>query len=214
MFEEDQDTEYVANTSDDSADKVEIEVSKTPPPRVLQSSTRARSQQLEKAIDNNAQENSGRRKKNKKKKHTRKSGKKGTGNMVSFRLPTQHSVRRDRVDENCRTLQIKYKRWEGGILPKSSPNVSHVRFSSESKIPTAQETPGNCVLCPLKKHLKDNWDKRWHYNSVHISKLIIVEEVCALKCKCSAVRSRGWAKDHSTRNSHYHYGLSLAKRQI
>ena len=48
-----------------------------------------RSQQLEKAIDNNVQENSGRRKKNKKKKHTRKSGKKGTGNMVSFRLPTQ-----------------------------------------------------------------------------------------------------------------------------
>ena len=91
-----------------------------------------------------------------------------------------------------------------GHSPENYLHVSHVPFSSESKIPTAQETPGNCVLCPLKKYLKDNWDKRWHYNSVHIVKLIVVEEVCALKCKCSAVRSRGWAKDHSTRNSHYH----------
>ena len=144
------------------------------------------------------------RRKNKKKKRTRKSGNKGTGNTVTFRLPTQRSVRHDRVDENCMTPNIKYKKWEGDVLPKSTVHVSHVPFSSESKIPTAQEMPGNCVLCPLKKYLKDNWDKRQHYNSVHIAKLIVVEEVCALKCKCSAVRSRGWAKDHSSRNSNYH----------
>ena len=164
----------------------------------------ARAQQFQTAIDDIAEDNSATRTKDKKKKRTRKSGKKGTGNTVKFYLPTQHSVRRDRVDENCSTLNIKYKKWEGDVVPKSTPDVSHVPFSSESKIPDTQHMPGNCVLCPLKKYLKDHWDKRRHYNAVHITKLVVVEDVCALKCKCSAVRSRGWAKDHSTRNSHYH----------
>ena len=163
---------------------------------------RARAKQLQKASDDNAEDNSGTRRKCKKR--SRKSGNKGTGNTVTFHLPTQHSVRHDRVDENCRALDIKYKRWEGNVIPKNTLHVSHVAFSSESKIPTAQEMPGNCVLCPLKKYLKDNWDKRHHYNSVHIAKLIVVDKVCALKYKCSAVRSRGCAKDHSTSNSHYH----------
>ena len=131
---------------------------------------RARAQQLQKASDDNAEDNSGTRRKRNKKKHSRKSGNKGTGNMVTFHLPTQHSVRHDRVDENCRALDIKYKRWEGNVIPKNTLHVSYVAFSSESKIPTAQEMPGNCVLCPLKKYLKDNWDKKRHYNSVHIAK--------------------------------------------
>ena len=140
IFEDDQDTEHVANASDDSANTVEIEVSKTPLPQVLRSSMRARSQQLQKAIDNIAEDNLATRRKHKKKKHTRKSGNKGTGNTVTFCSPTQRGVRCDRVDENCRTLNIKYKRWEGNVLLKSSPHVSHVPFSSESKIPTTQET--------------------------------------------------------------------------
>ena len=79
-----------------------------------------------------------------------------------------------------------------------------IPFHSESKISISQEIPGNCVLRPVKKYLKDNWDKNQHYNSVHIFKLIVVDKICTLKFKCSAVGSRGWAKDHSTRNIHYH----------
>ena len=43
-----------------------------------------------------------------------------------------------------------------------------------------------------------------HYNAVHIPNLICIDNTVALQCKCSDVRSRGWEKDRSTRNSHYH----------
>ena len=59
------------------------------------------------------------------------------------------------------------------------------------------------ILCPIKKYLKDNWDKDRHYNAVHIARLIVVEDVIALQCKCSAVRSLGWQKDKATHNAHY-----------
>ena len=71
-------------------------------------------------------------------------------------------------------------------------------------IPTNQEVPDNCILCPLKKYIRDNWDMNRHYNAIHIPNLICIDNTVALQCKCSDVRSRGWEKDRSTRNSHYH----------
>ena len=84
VFEEDQDTEHVANASDDSADTEEVEVSKTPPPQVLRSSTRARPKQLKTAVDDIAEDNSATKMKDKKKKRRSKSGNKGTGSTVKF----------------------------------------------------------------------------------------------------------------------------------
>ena len=49
---------------------------------------RARAQQLQAAVDDIAEDNMTTRRKDKKKKRTRKSGNKGTGNTVTFRLPT------------------------------------------------------------------------------------------------------------------------------
>ena len=108
---------------------------------------------------------------------------------------TQHNVHHDHVDEECDLLKIKYRKWEGSTNEKTELHVSHVPFESESKIPHTQEVPSNCVLCPVKKYLKDNWDRDRHYNVVHISHLIVIEDVVALQCNCSAVHSRGWQKD-------------------
>ena len=123
---------------------------------------------------------------------------------VTFTLPVQRSVRRDNVDEQCRTLNINYKKWEGTAEAKNHLHKSHIPFKKSSKIPRNQEVPGNCILCPLKKYIRDNWDMNRHYNAVHIANLICIDNTVALQCKCSDVRSRGWQKDRSTRNSHYH----------
>ena len=88
--------------------------------------------------------------------------------MVQFTLPTQHNVRHDHVDEECDMLKIKYRKWEGSTNEKTELHVSHVPFESESKIPDTQEIPSNCLLCPVKKYLKDNWDRDRHYNAAHI----------------------------------------------
>ena len=101
-------------------------------------------------------------------------------------------------------LKIKYRKWEGSTNEKTELHVSHVPFESESKIPDTQEIQSNCVLCPVKKYLKDNWDRDRHYNAVHIACIIVIEDVIALQCKCSAVRSQGWQKDKATHNAHYH----------
>ena len=77
-------------------------------------------------------------------------------------------------------------------------------FCSKSKIPKDQDVPGNCLLCPLKKYIKDNWDLKRHYNAVYIANLIVIDQTVALQCKCSDMRSCGWDRDTSTRNSHYH----------
>lgn len=95
MFEDAEDNENVVNASDDSAETVELEVSKTLPVQVLQSSTRVKSQQSQKGIEDNEQDNSSRKRKNKKKKRTKKSGDKNTPNTVAFCLLTQCSVRHD-----------------------------------------------------------------------------------------------------------------------
>ena len=131
---------------------------------------------------------------------------------MSFTLPLQRSVRRDNVDEQCQTLKINYKRWEGTAEAKNHWHKSHIPFKKSSKIPRNQEVPGNCILCPLKKYIRDNWDLNRHYNAVHIANLICIDNTVALQCKCSDVRSRGWAKDRSTRNSHYHCNVCHWRR--
>ena len=139
-------------------------------------------------------------KQEKKRQKTRKNKRK----TVAFTLPVQRSVRRDNVDEECRALHINYRRWDGTAEAKNYLHKSHIPFRKSSKIPRNQEVPGNCILCPLKKYIRDNWDMNRHYNAVHIGNLICIDNTIALQCKCSDVRSRGWAKDKSTRNSHYH----------
>ena len=122
---------------------------------------------------------------------------------VSFTLPVQRSIRRDNVDEQYSTLNITYKWWEGTRDEKEEYHKSQMAFRSKSKISKDQDVPGNCLLCPLKKYIKDNWDLKCHYNTVHIANLVIGQTV-ALQCKCSDVRSRQWDRYKSTRNSHYH----------
>ena len=123
---------------------------------------------------------------------------------MSFTLPLQRSIRRDNVDEQCHTLNITVKWWDGTIDGKEQHHKSQMPFCSKSKIPKDQQVPGNCLLCPLKKYITDNWDLNCHYNTVHIANLIVIDETVALQCKCSDMRSCGWDRDKSTRNSHYH----------
>ena len=78
----------------------------------------------------------------------------------TFQLPMQRSMRRDQVDEQCRQLNIKYRRWTGTAEPKSFLHKSHCDFNnSEEYVLRGQVIPGDCILCPTKKYLKDHWDK-------------------------------------------------------
>ena len=213
-FDPDAETDTAAADSDASADTVTIEVTKTPPARVLRSSSK-KSDTVDKDADQNNKEgeegNSKKGTRNKRKntvspkpQEKRRRSHKNKGKSVSFTLPLQRSVRRDNVDEQCRTLHITYKRWEGTTEAKNQLHKSHIPFKKSSMIPTNQEVPDNCILCPLKKYIQDNWDMNRHYNAVHIPNLICIDNTVALQCKCSDIRSRGWEKDRSTRNSHYH----------
>ena len=49
----------------------------------------------------------------------RRRSRKNKGKSVSFTLPLQRSVRQDNVDEQCRTLHITYKCWEGTAEEKN-----------------------------------------------------------------------------------------------
>ena len=77
-------------------------------------------------------------------------------------------------------------------------------MDTKTYFPKKQPVPGDCVICPQQKYLANNWNKQRHYRSKHQEKLLVVDEVVMLHCKCSAVRSHGWDRDKSTRNAHYH----------
>ena len=126
---------------------------------------------------------------------------------VKFQIPPQRTICRDRVDQECRMLKIKYRHWTGTTEPKTQLHKSHCRFLDEDYFPNAQRIPGDCVLCPSQKYLKDNWDKRRHYRSTHQESLLVLDDIVMLQCKCSAIRSWGWDRDHSTRNAHYHCSI-------
>ena len=127
----------------------------------------------------------------------------------TFQQPLQHTFRRDNVDEECRRLKIMYRRWPGTTEPKDHLHKSHCQFNDneDGYFPANQRIPGDCVICPMQKYLENNWDKRHHYRTKHQEKLLVLDDVVMLQCKCSAVRSRGWDRDKSSRNAHFHCSI-------
>ena len=92
----------------------------------------------------------------------------------------KRSIRGDGVDERCRVLKVKYKKYEGDVSPKSRLHFSQFKYNTKNMIPNIQQVPGECVLCPQQKLLISDRDKITHYNAVHISKLIIVGNTTSL----------------------------------
>ena len=206
-FDADAETDQAPVNSDNSAETVTVEVTKTPPTHLLRSASNKMDTHNTNAVNVQKKEDTSKKRKNKNVAQPAREAKcrcKSKPKSVSLSLPVQRSVRRDNVDEQCRTLNITYKRWEGTKDEKEHYHKSQMAFCSKSKIPKDQDVPGNCLLCPLKKYIKDNWDLKRHYNAVHIANLIVIDQMVALQCKCSDMRSRGWDHDKSTRNSHYH----------
>ena len=214
------------NTSDDSPSTVELEINQSPPARMtLRSHARKThdtssepSQQDDNTPSNKADESQDadvdelskkpkpvrkKRQNKKQSKHTSKAKKP----KVAFQLPPQQTIRRDGVDKQCRALNIKYKRWTGTTEPKQELHKSQCNFNDKGYIPRQQAVGADCVLCPSQKNLKDDWDLRRHYRGTHQENLLVMENVVMLQCKCSAMQSRGWDRDHSTRNAHYHCSI-------
>ena len=207
QFDGDVETDQAPVNSDNSAETVTVEVTKTPPTHLLRSASKKMDTHNTNAVHEQKKEDTSKKRKNKNAAQPAREAKcrhKSKPKSVSFTLPLQRSVRRDNVDEQCRTLNIMYKQWDGTRDEKEHYHKSQMAFHSKSKIPKDQDVPGNCLLYPLKKYIKDNWDLKRHYNAVHIANLIVIDQTVALQCKCSDVRSRGWDRDKSTRNSHYH----------
>ena len=174
---------------------------KTPPTHLLRSASKKTDTPNTNAVDQHKKEDTSKKRKNKNAAQPGREPKrrcKSKPKSVSFTLPLQRSIRRDNVDEQCCTLNIMYKWWEGMSDAKEQYHKSQMVFHSKSKIPKYQDVPGNCWLCPLKKYIKDNWDLKRHYNTVHIANLIVIDQTVALQCKCSDVRSCGWDRDKST----------------
>ena len=210
------------DSGEDSAHTVELSVSKTPPARHMTLRSATKTPVPVNPIPQTPQDDTGNdpeepqpmepskpsNEKGKGKRNKGKTGRKQTSKrqkkFVTFTLPNQRNIRKDMVDENCARLKINYKQWSGNEQVKSVLHKSHINFDAPSNIPTSQQIPGMCILCPSKKYIRDNWDRDRHYNGVHIGNLIVVENTTALQCKCSDVRSHGWKKDRCTRNAHYH----------
>ena len=151
--------------ADDSAETVTVEVTKTPRMGLLRSTSKKTDTPNTNAVDQHKNEDTSKKRKNKNATQPgreRKCRCKSKPKSVSFTLPPQRSIRRDNVDEQCRTLNIMYKWWEGTIDAKEQYHKSQMPFRSKSKIPKNQDVPGNCLLCPLKKYIKDNWDLMCH----------------------------------------------------
>ena len=186
--------------SDDSAETVTVEVMRTPPTRLLRSTSKKMDTHNTNAVHEQKKEDTSKKRENKNAAQPAREAKcrrKSKPKSVSFTLPLQRSIRRDNVDEQCHTLNITYKWWDGIRDEKEQYHKSQMAFRSKSKIPKDQDVPGNCLLCPLKKYIKDNWDLKHHYNAVHITNLIVIDQTVALQCKCSDMRSRGchWPRD-------------------
>ena len=200
-FDADAETDQAPVNSDNSAETVTVEVTKTPPTRSLRSASNKMDTHNTNAVHAQKKEDTSKKRKNKNAAQPAREAKrrhKSKPKSVSFTLPVQRSVRKDNVDEQCRTLNITYKWWEGMRDEKEQYHKSQMAFCGKSKIPKDQDIPGNCLLCPLKKYIKDNWDLKRHYNVVHIANLIVIDQTVALQCKCSDMRSRGWDRNKST----------------
>ena len=206
-FDADVETDQAPVNSNDSAETVTMEVTKTPPMRLLRSASNKMDTHNTNAVHAQKKEHTSKKRKNNNAAQPAREAKcrhKSKPKSVSFTLPVQRSIRRDNVDEQCCTLNIMYKQWEGTRDEKEQYHKSQMAFCSKSKIPKDQDVPGNCLLCPLKKYIKGNWDLKCHYNAVHIANLIVIDQTVALQCKCGDMRSHGWDRNKSTQNSHYH----------
>ena len=218
----------VKYSSDDTGSTVEVEVSKSPVYRMTLRSQSKKSVSPEPTPeptpdpmeettpsenidvsadtpDANTPNPSGRKPKRPKK----DKGKPRKKKPPTFQQPLQRTFRRDNVDEECRRLKITYRRWPGTTEPKDHLHKSHCQFNDneDGYFPTNQRIPGDCVICPMQKYLENNWDKRCHYRTKHQEKLLVLDDVVMLQCKCSAVRSRGWDRDKSSRNAHFHCSI-------
>ena len=222
------------DSGNDSASTVELQVNKSPPPRMtLRSHGKRQADNLNKGTgadssgatgddstkvtDNDKSaakdaadvpevpDSSKLPPKKRANKRAAKKTTKGKKAKVVFNLPPQRTIRRDGVDEECRAQNITYRRWTGTTEPKAELHKSQCDFLDHNDyIPPMQQRPGDCILCPMQKYLKDGWDLRRHYRSKHQENLLVMDNVVMLQCKCSDVRSRGWDRDHSTRNAHFH----------
>ena len=111
-FDPDAETDQAPMNSDDSAETVIVEVTKTPPTPLLRSASYKMDTHNTNAVNAQKKEDTSKKRKNRnaaqparEAKHRHKSKPKS----VSFTLPVQRSIRRDNVDKQCRTLNIKYK---------------------------------------------------------------------------------------------------------
>ena len=160
-FDADVETDQALVNSDNSAETVTVEVTKTPPTRLLRSASNKIDTRNTNAVHAQKKEHTSKKRKNNNAAQPATEAKcrrKNKPKSVSFTLPVQRSIRRDNVDEQCRTLNITYKWWEGTKDEKEQYHKSQMAFRSKSKIPKDKDIPGNCLLCPLKKYIKDNWD--------------------------------------------------------
>ena len=165
--------------SDNSAETVTMEVTKTPPMCLLSSASKKTDTPNTNAVDQQKKQDTSKKRKNKNTAQPGrqcKHGHKSKPKSVSFTLPLQRSIRRDSVDKQCCTLNITYKWWDSMTDEKEQYHKSQMAFRSKSKIPKDQQVPRKYLLCPLKKYIKDNWDLNCHYNTVHITNLIVIDE--------------------------------------
>ena len=150
----DAETDQAPVNSDDSAETVAVEVTKTPPTCLLRSTSKKMDTHNTNTVNAQKKEDTSKKRKNKSAAQPAREAKrrhKSKPKSVSFTLPVQRSVRRENVDEQCHTLNITYKWSEGMKDEKEQYHKSQMAFRSKSKIPEDQDIPGNCLLCPLKK---------------------------------------------------------------
>ena len=96
--------------------KLTVEVTKTPPTHLLRSASKKMDTHNTNAVHEQKKEDTSKKRKNKNAAQPAREAKhrcKSKPKSVSFTLPLQRSVRRDNVDEQCHTLNIRYKWWEG-----------------------------------------------------------------------------------------------------
>ena len=146
-FDADAETDQAPVNSDDSAETVTVEVMKTPPMRLLRSTSNKMDTRNTNAVHAQKKESTSKKRKNNNAAQPATEAKcrrKSKPKSVSFTLPVQTSIRRDNVDEQCHTLNITYKWWEGTREIKKKSTTSHKWHSAANlrfqKIRTYLET--------------------------------------------------------------------------
>ena len=115
-FNGDAETDQPPMNSDDSAETVTVEVMKTPPTRLLRSTSKKMDTHNTNAVHEQKKEDTSKKRKNKNAAQPAREAKrrcKSKPKSVSFTFPLQRSIRRDNVDKQCCTLNITYKWWDG-----------------------------------------------------------------------------------------------------